>query len=265
LANEVINNVDEVERQETCFKLIKTMVTFIKMPNSFYYNTDSIKHLGVLKDNKGTFKLFVWHLKKDDVSYRYYGVIQKNNPEKVEYFPFFDFSDEISNAKDSILTNKRWFGAHYYEMVEHKTKGERTYTLLGWKNYGPRSNKKVIDVLSFAEDGTPIFGRKDFFENPVEEKKRNPDIPLEKVHRVIFEFMGEASMILRYLPKEKMIVFDHLVPINETARGFFEAYIPDLSYDGLKFKKGKWELVENLKLENPPSPLDKLYQDPNKK
>lgn len=261
IAYSIINHPDEDERLEANFRLIKALVKMMKMPHSFDYPFDSVKSIGMIKDQHNSFRIFSWHYKSNDDFYRYYGVIQKNNPTKVEYYPFFDFSDKIENAPDSTLSNTRWYGSHYYSMVEHKVKGTKVYTLLGWKGYSQKSNKKVIETLTFTKEGKPVFGQKAMIQNPIDQDKDSEAI---FKNRVIFEFNGNATMLLRYLPKEKMIIFDHMVPANESAKGYYEAYLPDLSYDGLKFKGGKWILQQNIKLENPPSPVDKLYNDPKK-
>lgn len=262
IAFEVINDPNENVRLDANFRLIKTLVKMMKMPHSFEYPFDSLKSLGLIKDERQTFRIFTWHYKGNDDSYRYYGVIQKNNPNKAEYYPFFDFSDKIESPADSALKNTRWYGVHYYSMLEHKVKGERVYTLLGWKGNSQKSTKKVIETLSFDKEGKPVFGQRAMIQNPIDLVK-DAD-PVFK-NRIIFEYNAEASMLLRYLPKEKMIIFDHLIPVNETAKGFYQAYVPDLSYDGLKFKGGKWIIKQNIPLKNPPSPLDKLYNDPTKK
>ncbi len=257
----LINDPDENVRLDANFKLIRLLVKTIKMENAFYYPFDSLKSVGILRDKDNTFRIFSWHYKASDDSYRYYGVIQKNNPKKAEYYPFFDFSNQIDSPLDTVLTNNRWYGAHYYTLLENKSKGTKFYTLLGWKAYSTNTGKKVVETLIFDKEGKPVFGFKPIIQNPIDIVKDSD--PVFK-NRIIFQFKGDATMLLRYLKKEKLIIFDHLVPIDISAKGFYDAYVPDLSYDGFKFKNGKWVLIENIKLENPPNPLDKLYNDPLK-
>jgi len=42
------------------------------------------------------------------------------------------------------------------------------------------------------------------------------------------------------------IVFDQLEPLDGAEVGMYEFYVPNLSYDGLTFKNGKWRFVENI-------------------
>jgi hypothetical protein len=80
--------------------------------------------------------------------------------------------------------------------------------------------------------------------------------------RIIFEYSRQASMLLDYQTADKTIIFDHLAPRDENVRGQYEFYGPDFSYDGLRLVSGRWRLIEDLPLKNPPSPLDLKFNDP---
>ena len=123
--------------------------------------------------------------------------------------------------------------------------------LLGWKGNTVKTNKKVIDVITFRDD-KPVFGHSVFDGNGKVRK------------RVVFEYTRQASMLLKYLPDEHLIVFDHLVPPDKKQKGNFEVYGPDLSYDGYRFKDGRWEFVENLDMRNKPDSHDNEFIDPKK-
>lgn len=71
-------------------------------------------------------------------------------------------------------------------------------------------------------------------------------------------------MLLRYVNADNLIVFDHLVAPDKNMEGLTDFYAPDLSYDGLKFKQGKWVFQDNLKLSNLPEEADELFIDPAK-
>lgn len=68
--------------------------------------------------------------------------------------------------------------------------------------------------------------------------------------RVIFEYNSQAIMSLRYDEDKKLIIFDHLSPPDPSLEGQYQYYGPDGSYDALKFKKGKWILLEDLDARN---------------
>jgi len=101
------------------------------------------------------------------------------------------------------------------------------------------TNKKVIDVLFFDQWDNITFGAPVFLD---ENKKLK--------YRVVFEFSAQAVMLLRYEKKKKMIVFDHLSPTSPSAKGQFQYYGPDFTYDGFYFKKGIWNYRKNLDLRN---------------
>ena len=55
-----------------------------------------------------------------------------------------------------------------------------------------------------------------------------------------------------------------MVAPDKKSEGMKEFYAPDLSYDGLKYKQGKWFFQDNLKLTNLPDEADDLFIDPSK-
>jgi hypothetical protein len=251
LSYKIINHDDEVVRRNSNNIFIKTLVATLKLDGSFYYPFDSIKSISILTSADKVFRIFTWHLYSDDGTYRYYGAIQKNNKEKLELYPLFDNSRFIPNAEDTILNKDSWYGAHYYSISEpQKSKRNKQYLLLGWKGNDTKTNKKVIDVLSFDKEGKPVFGAPIFMYNDTAKT------------RVIFTYGRNVSMLLRYLPSKKWIVYDHLATADPRQKGMYEFYGPDLSYDGLKYKRRKWYLMENIDLRNEKSELDKLFIDP---
>jgi hypothetical protein len=70
-------------------------------------------------------------------------------------------------------------------------------------------------------------------------------------YRVIFEYAEDVMMTIRYSPEIKMIVFDHLSPIEPAFRNNPRYYAPDSSYDGFRFNKGTWEYIADIDARNP--------------
>ncbi len=251
LSYKIINHDDEVVRRNANNIFIKTLVSTLKLQGSFYYPFDSVKSISILTSADKVFRIFTWHLYSDDGTYRYYGAIQKNNKDKLELYPLFDNSRFIPNADDTILNKDSWYGAHYYSISEpQKSKRNKQYLLLGWKGNDAKTNKKVIDVLSFDKEGKPVFGAPVFIYNDTAKT------------RVVFTYARNVSMLLRYLPSKKWIVYDHLTCPDPRQKGMYEFYGPDLSYDGLRYKRRKWYLMENIDLRNEKTELDKLFIDP---
>ena len=255
ISYQIYNNNSEPERYNASYTFIKTLVSALKTPNSFNFHFDSLQAISIQSPPDRKFRIFSWHVMNNDGSYRYYGTIQINNPEgKLEMFPLFDFTHGIKNAADTVTNNEKWYGAQYYRIVP-VTSNVRTpyYILLGWKGNTIKSTKKLIEILHFKND-KPVFGMPVF-----DGDKNNPE-----KKRVIFEYTRQASMVLNYDPKTAMIVFDHLAPPDPKLEGKYDLYGPDFSYDGYKIQNGRLQFVSDLKLENPPSEKDELYNDPRK-
>ena len=255
LSYKIVNNQDELIRRNCTFIFIKTLVSALKLPNSFAFPFDSVVSISIMRSPDNQFRIFTWNLRTDDGHYRYYGAIQKNDPNKLSLYPLFDNSAFIQNPQDTILTNDSWYGAHYYTIIVPKRwfSKNKKYVLLGWKGHNQNSQQKVIDVLSFAKNGSPIFGA------------ANLKLKDKTQHRIIFEYTTQAVMMLRSLSDKKWIVYDHLAAPNARSEGNFEVYGPDLSYDGLKYRRGKWILMEKIDLRNEASMEDAKFNNPLEK
>ncbi len=229
------------------------------------YGFDSLKNdIGILKSPDEKFRIVHWNIHKEDGSFEYYGFIQsrhteikkkglfiKQKTETVHLYTLTDKSAEIKNPENYIGDHKKWFGMLYYRIIIKKSKSKTYYTLLGWDGNDKFSQKKIIDVLTFDNKGIPHFGA-DIFNFA----KRFPK-------RVIFEYSTTCSMALKYNEKMDSIVFDRLVPSEERLEGQFQYYCASFEYDGLGFKKGKWNFGAGLHPGNEKDKNDKLYNNPN--
>lgn len=245
-----INNENELERKNANYQFIKTLVSALKLPDSYHYTFDSVKTVSIVYAPDNKFRIFSWNVMNQDGSYRFYGTLQMNTSDELKMFPLTDYSPFLKNPEDSILTPKEWLGAEYYKII--KTGNDKPYyVLLGWKGNTVKSTKKVIDVLSF-KNNVPVFGLPVF-----EGGQKTKD-------RIVFEYNRQASMLLRFVPEKNLIVFDHLAPPDAKMKGDFSLYGPDLTYDGYQLKNGKWVLVQNLDMRNIPQQGDETFVDPKK-
>jgi hypothetical protein len=249
LGKKIINDSVDFNRKNANYAFIKMLVGALKVPNSFYYPFDSLKSITITNSPDRHFRILTWHVLNDDGSYRFYGTIQMRGS-SLQMFPLNDYSPQLTNSEDSITTNAKWFGAQYYKII-HVTTPKSYYVLLGWKGNTIQTTKKVIDVLSF-NDGKAFFGLPVFDGNGKTRK------------RVVFEYTRQASMLLRYVPEQNLIVFDHLSPPDHKLKGKLSSYGPDLSYDGYVERGGHWAFVLNLDMRNVPDAQDEQYVDPKK-
>jgi hypothetical protein len=227
----------------------------IKIKGSFDYPFTSLKSVGTVKSPDNTFRLFNWNVEQDDHSNKYYCYILRFDAKKKNWkiIELQDKSFMLPAQPDDILTEDNWYGALYYKIIPIAKSNKTYYTILGWDGISQMSNCKLIDVISFSGDhvklGSPIFKTQD------------------GVHkRLFFEHSKKAFMSLNYDDDRQRIIFDHLAPETENLEGFREFYVPDLSYDELKFFNNKWHLREDVVgINNPDKKSQRITYSKQKK
>lgn len=258
LGQAIVGDTIQENRTQANYKFIRTLVDALKEKNSFYYPFNKLKDfISVKKADDNKFKIFTWFLQSDDGTYRYFGAIQINNPKELELYPLLDNTqslNRLTNLADTVLSNTKWLGSVYYQIIPVTAVKDPYFILLGWKGKSVLSSSKIIETLRFV-DGKPVFGF------PVLESALKSQ---NFASRLVFDYTKDASMMLRYVKNENLIVFDHLVAPDQKLAGMTDFYAPDLSYDGLKLKKGKWFFQDNLKLSNLPDEDDEFFIDPAK-
>jgi hypothetical protein len=238
LAYAVVNDSIEQERFAACRQLITSLVRSLKYENSFHYSFERLKSISILAPPDSSFRIFTWQLFVNDSTYRYYGAIQRNTGQ-LQLFPLIDRSDDMDYPQPTreTLTPERWYGALYYTIHQFDTKQGRKYLLMGYDAFEFFQKRKVIDVLSFNAEGKPEFGAPVF-----EREKADPRGP-EK--RIFLEYSAEATIRCNWDEGYGMVLFEHLIPMGSPfGRGV--TYVPDGSYDGLKFEKGRWKYIEKV-------------------
>lgn len=250
LGKTIMSSSFSPDRIEANYQFIKILVDALQQPGSFSFPFDSVQNMRVLYPSDSTFRVMSWYVDRGNASYRFYGAIQMNQPD-LKLFGLVDHGSEFAHPEDTTASYETWYGAYYYELIPAGSDEKPHYVLLGWNGGTPGISRRVIDVLHFRE-GEPVFGL------PVFHTAQGVK------NRIVFRYSSRASMMLDYLPAEKTIVFDHLVPFSESQQGNFEFYGPDLSYDGFVLQNGQWMLRENLELKNEGNQLDKFFNDPEK-
>ncbi|MET3980520.1 hypothetical protein ABIB62_003120 [Mucilaginibacter sp. UYP25] len=249
LGKKFINDPDDMERKNANYRFIRMLVAALKVPHSFNYPFDSVKAVSIVNSPDNRFRILSWHVMNQDGSYRFYGTVQMNTGNSLLMHPLEDYSPFLKNPEDSVTNSSKWYGAQYYKIIRVAS-AKPYYVLLGWKGNNVKSTKKVIEVLSFDREDKLAMGMPVFDGNSKTRK------------RVVFEYTRQASMLLRYVPDQNLIVFDHLSPPDQKLKDRPETFGPDLSYDGYKLKNGRWVYVENLDMRNIPEDKDLGYVDP---
>jgi hypothetical protein len=240
----------DAQRKEWNTKFKSLLRETLDMRGVFDYPFDSLKTIATIKSPDNYFRLFNWNIENDNGTYNYYAfVLVPDN--KIRVFELNDMSQTISEPENKTLDNKKWFGALYYQIIVSGNSGRKEYTLLGWDGNNKQSACKIIDVMTIYSDkiqfGLPIF--------------TNENKGISK--RVVFEFSSQARMTLNWDEKNKMIVFDHLIPETPAAEGIREFYFPDGSYDAFKLENGKWVFVSDVDARRTKDKRDKFFNQPN--
>jgi len=233
-------------------------VKALKINNSFDYPFDSITSVSKLYAPDSSFRIFTWQMMRDYTYYRQRGAIQIHTDDgSLKLYPLFDVSDFTTSPTDSIRDPKNWIGAIYYKILMNTVGNKKVFTLLGYDENGPRSNKKWIDILTFDETGKPQFGGNYFKFEPDTIKNKKPTL------RYCVEYKKESKMRVLFDKEEQMIIFDHLISENDEPENLY-TYIPDGSYEGFKWKDNHWEHVAKLAtqfLGNGNAPLPSMLLD----
>jgi len=237
VADTILNGKTEDIRQQASDQFIPQLVRALKAPYSFEFPFDSLQSISIQYPQDSTFRIFTWGLENDNGFYRHYGAIQMNSKNgQLKLFPLFDNSDYSSNV-DTVGDNKAWYGCLYYKIVQQHFFNSEYYTLFGYDANNLRSTKKLVDMLQF-KNGKPVFGGPFF-------SYAEDTVPKPTRKRFIIEYSKKATISLSYNPEMDMIVFDHLVSAtNEPGKPY--TYVPDLDYEGFKWKGGKWVHIEKV-------------------
>lgn len=235
---EQASHSDEVNKVND--KIISSLENFLKQKDAFEFRFELDKAMSDIVSEDKKARIISWSLPPDVGIYRCYGFVLYKNPKTktTTVFKLKAAEGKTENAERKSFNHNNWQSCVYYNLIQKKSKGKTYYTLMGWNGNDGITTKKLVDVLSFSGKGEPVFGAPIFL------------MRKQKWHRVIFEYSPEAVMYLNYDEQKKMILFDHLAPNDPTNTGRFQYYGPDFSIDGLKWKKGLWQLQEDMDAKN---------------
>lgn len=238
LALKIIQGRTSSDRFTADSQFTRTFVRALKVNNSIAYPFDSLTTISKLSPPDKSFRIYTWQMVINDYVVRQHGAIQmKTSDGSLKLLPLIDKSDITQNMADTVGNNFGWMGAVYYKLIQKQAFGRNYYTLLGYDENSLKSNKKIIEVLTF-NNGEPVFGGSYF---------SMPDNALSKgfTNRVVIEYKKNASPRLTYDPEQDMIIMEHT--ISETGEPQKKyTYIPDGDYEGLKWKDGKWVYIDKV-------------------
>ena len=236
LANKVLTATTDSLKEEANRLLVEDLEEVLLIKGSFHYSFENIENLSIIDAPDKSFKIFNWVMPKENGSFEYFAYLQFYNKrsKNLHFIKLYDASHDMENEQFKILEGGDWYGALYSEVLHNSFNKKDYYTLVGWDGNNEFTTKRIIDILHFNEELQPIFGA-----------------PILKMNdgtrsRMVMEYSKKTSTNMAYNEDSEYIVFDQLEPIDGAEKGMYEFYVPNLSYDGLTFKNGKWRLVENI-------------------
>jgi hypothetical protein len=230
----------DAEKKQLNDSILQVMTGILESQASFDHPFDSLKRIGKVKSPDKKFRIFTWNVPLSNFVHEYHGIIQVAAGKKTtcQLFILKDQALRLEELLHKESSPAKWPGMLYYQVLRHKSGRNVFYTLIGYHFNDRYSDKKIIDVLFFDDNQEPVFGKPVF--------KTEDGIQ----HRVIFEYSGEVVMTVRYNPEMKMIVYDHLSPIEPELEGHLRFYAPDFSYDGYRWKGGMWNHQSDIDVRN---------------
>lgn len=228
----------------------------LQKENSYQYSFDALaKKIHVISSEDKKFRIFNWLLRPSNNMVRYYGIIQ--TPDGV--YPLTNRSEDLEDDSGFLkkeLPAQDWYGAEYYKLMVRTVNKKDYYFLFGLNTDGTYSNKKIIEVLSFNEEGVPVFGAPLFY-------YPNDQSQMQQQYRVFWQYKKGSPFYLDYDKEGKFIAFDHLVSeINNPLRK--DTYVPSSRVDGIKWEKDKWifteAIIKPLILKDGQAPINGVIQ-----
>ena len=243
MAHTIMNGESQTVKTEANNAFISTLQEVLQFERSFNYPFDSLKTISIRTSSDSKIRIYTWLLRKDNGNYQYFGFVHYKNKSKKRYeiITLNDNSENIRRPENEQLDNNNWYGALYYDIIYIKKKGRKYYTLLGWDGNNDISTKKIIDVMYFSGREKIKFGASIFKKGKTTTK------------RFIIEYNATSTISVKYEEKEKKIIFDHLIPMRKDLEGLHEYYIPDGTYNAMKYTNGKWEFKNDVAANNPSS------------
>jgi len=204
---------------------------------SYDINLDSISGVKVLHEDNGSFRLISWQL-EEETDYKYFAFLQDKSGKVYEFVQNnedlgIDFSYYIHAPED-------WYGSIYYQIKPEITNdGIVHYLLYGFKRINSFKKAKIVDVLSFDEQGVPMLG-KEIFIKPVKDSR-------DDVHsKILLTYDANAHVDIKYNEHLDFLIYDHLITKMGDMPGQGMTKYPDGTYEGYKKESGKYIYTEKI-------------------
>lgn len=232
--------VDDDEKKRLNDSIILILHDYVHSDSVFQHKYDNLRFLGQITSSDNTLKIVTWNMMlSSGLNYYYCYIIRKNgNHKPCTVYRLFGRNRRDPVLTDTVYDSGNWYGALYYAVQPFRHKGSKDvcYVLLGY-DFGKMSlSRKIIDFLSFDEQGDILFGLPCLFDGKTLK------------NREILEYSATGTISLRFTSR-KSIVFDHLAPVQDDDSNAAE-YGSAMSFDAYILKNGIWNMVENVDVRN---------------
>ena len=239
LYNRILYTNEDTERIRLNDSVRLIISSYVTSDTIFDHKFTNLRYLGQIISPDSHLKIINWNLILRDGSNKYFCYIIRKG-EKGEQNLVYELTGEnqtVAVRTDQTYSDKNWYGTLYYGIQQFRKDKNIYYVILGIDYGNILITRKIIDVLSFPEDGSLLFGNQCFIKG--EEIK----------YREVIEYSSEGVMTLRFHSK-KMIVFDHLVSISNDQNEKPEYSGAEFNYDAYVLKKEVWNFIENVDVKN---------------
>lgn len=215
---------------------IKELIeSYVKSEDVFSHNLKNLRYLGQITSPDSLLKIVTWNLPLNNNGMFYSYVLRRKPDGPVLVYPLSAGYSNKSILQDTTYTRSDWYGALYYDIRPFMAGGTAGWVVLGLNSGDPQITRKLIDVITFTDDDSIIFGKKVF----LKERLR---------HRIVLNYASSGMMTLRFMT-DNSIVFDHLVPVGATPDNR-PLYGSDFSFDSYTNSDGIWTFSENIDVRN---------------
>lgn len=218
------------------YAFIKTFKRFLQQPKSYDFPLKKLKQkISVIQPKDKKFRIYTWDVVRSNTQLRYYGALHLADG---SFQPLIDASDQIvRGAEDSTFFNMRWYGAQYYNVIQKKIGEQDAYFLFGYNGNSIDGDKKIIEPFGFDRNGRAIFGAPMF--------RLRGQLRGRPKMRFIVDYQKQSRVSMNYDKERDMIIYDHcessVGDVNKKT-----TYVPDGTYDGLKWDGRYWTQHENV-------------------
>jgi hypothetical protein len=239
LFDRLINNYNDTDRIRINDSIRLILDSYVKSDTVFTHRFTNLRYLGQITSPDSLLKIITWNLVLENEPGRYftYFIRKKEQSRENKIYRLEARYSEKPVSVDTTYTGANWYGALYYDLKPYVSENKHSWVLLGIDYGNAYISRKIIDVLSFAEDGSIVFGKDWFIDGD------------QKKYRAVFGYASNAMMTLRFR-SDNSIVFDHLVPFSQSQKDDRQFYGPDYSVDAYNFTDGLWKLMINVEVRN---------------